>query len=41
MSEDDLLLATAPADPDRFAALTDELGLSSSATRVIAALARG
>ncbi|WP_375432134.1 5'-3' exonuclease H3TH domain-containing protein [uncultured Friedmanniella sp.] len=40
VSEDDLLLPTAPADPDRFAALTDELGLSGSATRVLAALAR-
>ncbi|WP_375424986.1 5'-3' exonuclease H3TH domain-containing protein [uncultured Friedmanniella sp.] len=40
VSEDDLLLPTAPADPDRFAALTEELGLSSSASRVLAALAR-
>ena len=36
---DDLVLPSAPADPDRFAALSAELGLSGSATRVLAALA--
>ncbi len=40
VTEDDLVLPAEPADPDRFAALTAELGLSSSATRVLAALAR-
>jgi 5'-3' exonuclease len=39
VSEDDLRRPTAPADPDRFAALTAELGLSGSAGRVLAALA--
>lgn len=39
VTEDQLVLPTAPADPARFAALTEELGLSGSATRVLAALA--
>ena len=37
---DDLVLPSTPADPDRFAALTAELGLSGSAARVLASLAR-
>ncbi len=37
---DALVLPPAPADPDRFAALTEELGLSGSAARVLASLAR-
>ncbi len=37
---DDLVLPTAPADPERFAALTERLGLGTSATRVLAAMAR-
>ena len=35
---DDLVLPTAPAAPERFAALTAELGLSGSAARVLACL---
>ena len=37
---DQLRLPSAPAEPERFAQLTEELGLSGSATRVLAALAR-
>lgn len=37
---DDLVLPSAPADPERFDALTERLGLGTSATRVLAALAR-
>lgn len=37
---DDLALPTEPADPDMFAALTERLGLGTSATRVLAAMAR-
>ncbi|MGO1974527.1 MAG: 5'-3' exonuclease [Propionibacteriaceae bacterium] len=36
---DDLRLPTAPADPDRFATLTEELGLGGSAERVLKSLA--
>lgn len=35
----DLALPRAPRDPERFAALTEELGLGGSATRILAALA--
>jgi 5'-3' exonuclease len=37
---DDLVLPAEPADPDLFAALTERLGLGTSATRVLAAMAR-
>ncbi len=37
---DDLVLPTGPADPDLFEALTERLGLGTSATRVLAAMAR-
>ena len=37
---DQLRLPRAPARPERFAQLTEELGLSGSASRVLAALAR-
>nr|WP_198423350.1 5'-3' exonuclease [Microlunatus antarcticus] len=37
---DDLALPTEPADPELFAALTERLGLGTSATRVLAAMAR-
>ena len=37
---DDLVLPASPAQPERFAELTAELGLSGSAARVLAALAR-
>jgi hypothetical protein len=37
---DDLLLPSAPAQPERFDQLTTDLGLSGSASRVLAALAR-
>ena len=37
---DDLVLPAAPVDPERFAALTERLGLGTSATRVLAAMAR-
>ena len=37
---DDLVLPAAPADPDGFAVLTERLGLGTSATRVLAAMAR-
>jgi 5'-3' exonuclease len=37
---EDLVLPAAPADPERFAALTERLGLGSSATRLLAGLAR-
>ena len=40
VSFDDLALPSAPAQPERFTALTAELGLSGSAARVLAALAR-
>ena len=41
VSWDDLTLPSAPAHPERFAALTEQLGLSGSASRVLASLARG
>jgi len=37
---DDLVLPAAPADPELFAALTERLGLGTSATRVLAAMGR-
>lgn len=37
-SPEDLSLVSAPADPEEFAALTDRLGLGSSAARLLAAL---
>jgi len=37
---DDLVLPTEPADPELFASLTQRLGLGTSATRVLAAMAR-
>ena len=37
---DDLVLPAQPASPERFAELTEQLGLSGSATRVLASLAR-
>lgn len=37
---EDLVLPAVPADPERFAELTERLGLGSSATRVLASLAR-
>ena len=37
---EDLVLPAAPADPERFAALTEQLGLGSSASRLLASLAR-
>ena len=37
---DDLALPTEPADPEAFTALTERLGLGTSATRVLAAMAR-
>jgi len=37
---EDLVLRAEPADPDLFAALTGRLGLGTSATRVLAAMAR-
>ena len=37
---DDLVLPTEPADPELFEALTERLGLGTSATRVLAAMAR-
>ena len=37
---DDLALPSAPADPELFEALTERLGLGTSATRVLAAMAR-
>ncbi|GAA3552779.1 5'-3' exonuclease [Microlunatus spumicola] len=37
---DDLVLPTEPANPELFAALTERLGLGTSATRVLAAMAR-
>lgn len=40
VSLDDLVLPSAPADPARFAELTESLGLGGSAERVLAALAR-
>lgn len=40
VSEDDLVLPQEPADPELFAALTERLGLGTSATRVLAAMAR-
>ncbi len=39
LPELDLTLPSAPADPDRFAALTESLGLGGSATRLVQALA--
>lgn len=36
----ELALPAAPTDPDRFAALTSDLGLGSSADRILAALSR-
>ncbi len=41
VSWDDLVLPAAPVDGARFAVLTEALGLSSSASRVLASLARG
>jgi 5'-3' exonuclease len=40
VSWDDLALPSAPAQPERFASLTDKLGLSGSAGRVLASLER-
>jgi hypothetical protein len=40
VSWDDLALPPAPAHPERFAELTEQLGLSGSAGRVLASLAR-
>jgi 5'-3' exonuclease len=40
VSWDDLTLSSAPAHPERFATLTEQLGLSGSASRVLASLAR-
>jgi hypothetical protein len=37
---DDLRCPTAPAQPQAFARLTEELGLGGSAERILAALAR-
>lgn len=37
---DDLVLPSTPADPELFEALTERLGLGTSATRVLAAMAR-
>ena len=37
---DDLVLPEAPAHPRTFARLTEELGLSGSAARVLASLSR-
>jgi 5'-3' exonuclease len=37
---DDLVLPDAPVDPELFAALTERLGLGTSATRVLAAMGR-
>ncbi|SEQ42935.1 5'-3' exonuclease [Microlunatus flavus] len=40
VAPDDLVLPTAPVDPEMFTALTERLGLGTSATRVLAALAK-
>jgi hypothetical protein len=40
VSWDDLTLPSTPAHPERFATLTEQLGLSGSASRVLASLAR-